>query len=1286
MVVCSKCGKKFTIVSNLTRHEKFCKLGIKHKCSNCPYETSRKDNLKRHNLICCSQEGIGTNNTNLSTCSSHVRDIPDSALNNDEAFRHCCSHCGKNYNSTSRFRQHNNIHDMNIEMSSHNNYGTLTLSESAFSGRARVYDITPTIQTVDVTSFLFNMRTLLENLVNDLRTSLQLRGRLIAQIRYVRSNPQEEETFLAHFTSLSSNYIYDFDTWFQDNLNSLSNHVSTFANRGSNWVVDKVVNVEFNLISTPLLSGGKMTTLPKKLRSSKAVINVNSNSNDCFMYSILSIIHYDEVTHSKINEVNSYRKWTSELVMDGISTPVSIKDIPKFEKNNDIKVNIHLYENGLKGVRYNSNFIGKRTVNILLVLHNGFAHYCGIRKLSRLYSKFYTSRKIFCERCTQSFSKRSVLERHFQFCSRGKAQIEKMPKHLEVQISSTEHQLSPPLVIYADIECLIENKIHKPAAVGVYHVWHEALQSTYNNTYYLFEGENCIAEFLNHLEDVVQNLYDNQNVMTRMPMRLTAVEDIAHKNAENCNKCKIKFSEDISKVRDHDHITGKYRQALCSKCNLRLRLNRRELPVFFHNFKNYDSHIVCYKAIGKKKSWKLDVIAATAEKYITLSSKIPVSEYNGKPVYFKLKFLDSYQFLSASLAELAKSLKVYKHVEALRNEFPKLTDDILYEKGVFPYSYFSSLATLTELCLPPQREFYNDLTLEHCNDIDYEHAKKAWNAFNCKTFGDYMLAYLKLDVLLLADIFETFRKLSQDEDQVDPVHFVSLPHLNFTSALNFASNDPPHYIQDESMYNLFERGIRGGMTFTNIHRARARISELQNNPHESRHLAYLDVNNLYGSSLSENLPHSNFKWLDEGQVVYFSNEENIQNIDNEADIGYVFDLDLEYPSDIHDDTADFPLAPEMQLVEQKMFSTYMKNFYETLRPNMCFTSTKKLLLHQFDRENYVVHYSILKFYLSMGMKIKKVHAGIQFTQKSWLRQYIDMNSQKRAQSKSDFEKAFYKLKNNSLFGKTMENVRRRRNFKLVNTTLQLSKLANHPLYVQHKIFDEDLVGMELYKPSIVLNKLIYVGQAVLDYSKLEMYQLYYKDLIRCPLINRARLCGGDTDSFFLCLYTSPSVRLEDIFLYFGEKFDSSNYDVNHRLYSITNKARLGCFKDECAGKLLEEMVLLKPKMYSMKFLDSTHHSIRRAKGIQRAVVRRIEHSDYRNVYYTEKDTNEQITVINSKNHIVETKTFRKRGLSLWEDKRCWINKNLSLPYGHYSLGLPPPSKRRKCLPTAGDVE
>ena len=222
----------------------------------------------------------------------------------------------------------------------------------------------------------------------------------------------------------------------------------------------------------------------------------------CFLYAIRSILHYENLSHSR-NKTSSYAKWTSEINLKNISLPVNMKDLPKFEKLNNIKVNVHLYENGLKGIRYNSNFVGKKTVNLLLVVNKNEAHYCGIRKLSRLYyNQFKSHHKFICERCTQSFSYRHVLEKHHQFCIRGKAQIEKMPKQKDVELIKEYYELSPPLIIYADTECLIDNKTHKPAAVGVYHVWDKSLNGRYPNQYYKFEGGTCILKFLKHLDDI----------------------------------------------------------------------------------------------------------------------------------------------------------------------------------------------------------------------------------------------------------------------------------------------------------------------------------------------------------------------------------------------------------------------------------------------------------------------------------------------------------------------------------------------------------------------------------------------------------------------------------------------------------------------------------------------------------------------------------------------------------------------------------------------------------------
>ena len=276
------------------------------------------------------------------------------------------------------------------------------------------------------------------------------------------------------------------------------------------------------------------------------------------------------------------------------------------------------------------------------------------------------------------------------------------------------------------------------------------------------------------------------------------------------------------------------------------------------------------------------------------------------------------------------------------------------------------------------------------------------------------------------------------------------------------------------------------------------------------------------------------------------------------------------------------------------------------------------------------------------------------------------------------------MKNNSFFGKTMEDVRHRIKYLLVTMREKLDRLSASPLFVDCDIFSENVVGVHMFKDKVVLDKPVYIGQAVLDYSKLEMYTLYYKILQECSLIRKVELVGGDTDSFFLALHTDKEVSLGDVFNNLSQYFDSSNYPQNHPLYSTANKARLGCFKDETAGKTLEEMILLRPKMYSMKYLGE-EDSIKRAKGISRHLVASTSHQTYHDAFVNQSETDYHMTILRSELHTVRSVSFRKRGLSAWEDKRCWLGPNSSVPHGSCLSGLPPKRRRVFPAPFSGDV-
>ena len=1138
----------------------------------------------------------------------------------------------------------------------------------------------------DFAVWLNQDKVVIEALFNNL-TNFRMKALIYLNVNYVKLDHETgqvmERRLIAHPSS-SATEVVDCESWLRQHIDGLTSAVEKFCERDSDLIFDGVEFADFKVTLLESHSGQGSFKLPTVLTKKHAVINVDCKSH-CFKYAVLSILHYNDIKTNR-QRVSHYKNWENELKFDGCNPQdMKLKDIETFEKLNNIKIVVHVWQNGLKGVRYNKrSSTYDKVVHLLLVYseQSQIWHYCGVSSLSRLYCHTLSQKHVhhICDRCTRSFWSKEKFETHYEWCSRGKLQVEKMPKDILFKYLENGDELSPIRVIYADIECYIEEDTHKPAAIACYEVWHKDVNR--QNKMHVWQGEDCILKFLNFLESAVksQHLFDNK--LTRKAMNMTEADEIKFNNCEFCPTCNVKFDDDkVKKVRDHDHLTGKFRSALCSKCNFRLRLRRRVLPVIFHNFKGYDSHMIIKGGLGQMKNSKFDVIAQTREKFMAMMIKVPVDRTKDNvPVFFDIKFLDSFQFMASSLASLANNLNKFPETETLRKDYPNLTRDMIVRKGVFPYAYFDELSKLDETCLPSIEKFKNDLSGEDCSADDYSHAQLAWAQFNCKTFGDYMLAYLKLDVFLLTDVFEEFRRVALKEDKLDPVHFVSLPAMSFKSAFKM-TKETIHLLNDPEMYNLFERGIRGGLTFVNQHYVK---SETVNDEHV--HLKYIDANNLYGSALSKPLPHSEFSWLDDSQLEYFSNPDNIKNIPDDGEWGYYFEVDLTYPNDIKNKTADFPLAPLSGEVTMDMFSEFMKEFYKELRDHgqSEYKPCRKLLMTQYDKENYLVHFAILKFYLQMGMILKRVHRIIKFRQKPFLKLYIDTNSQKRADSKNAFEKDYYKYKNNSLFGKTMEDVRKRMNYKLVNDEHKLEKLVASPLFLDRDIIDEEIVGVKMIKSEVELCKPIYIGQAVLDYSKLEMYKLFYEIIRPCPLIRQARLMGGDTDSFFLALTTHKDLNFDEVWKSLRKYFDSSNYKSTHPLYSLDNKAKLGCFKDEAAGKEIEEMVLLRPKMYSMKY-KGVDDSIKRAKGISKCIVRNLSHEQYYLAYRNKRITYANMTILKSNQHTVTTHSFRKRALSAFEDKRCWVSHNTSLPHGHPQTNIPPPKRIKLSLPSSGDM-
>ena len=329
---------------------------------------------------------------------------------------------------------------------------------------------------------------------------------------------------------------------------------------------------------------------------------------------------------------------------------------------------------------------------------------------------------------------------------------------------------------------------------------------------------------------------------------------------------------------------------------------------------------------------------------------------------------------------------------------------------------------------------------------------------------------------------------------------------------------------------------------------------------------------------------------------------------------------------------------------------------------------KKLVCNLFNKKKYVAHINTLKQALNHGLKLKKVHRVIEFNQEAWLKPYIDVNTELRKLVKNDFEKDLFKLMNNSVFGKTMKNIRKHRDIKLVTTDKKRSKLVSEPNYHTINLISEDLSIIEMKKTKVKMNKPIYLGLSILEISKTLMYGFRY-DYMKPKYNDNARLCYMGTDSFIMNIKTNDFYK--DIANDVGNRFDTSNYEVNtsetsalarRPLPTGKNKKIIGLMKDKLGGKIITEFVTLRPKIYS--FLTDDGKEDKKAKGAKKCIIKMIKFNDYKKCLLNGEIILKSQQRFISKKHDVYTENINKIALSNNDDKRIVsLNKITSYPYG-----------------------
>ncbi|KYM95309.1 DNA polymerase [Cyphomyrmex costatus] len=1057
--------------------------------------------------------------------------------------------------------------------------------------------------------------------------------------------------------------ISDLKKWYDKYvMDVILTDLEEFQERESGWALSRILNLIVNVNKFYPMHCGCFVNLPRRIILKRATVNVQSFDNACFAWSIVAAL-YPASNH--VSRTSQYPHYLEVLRFEDITFPVTLKQITKFEHLNDISVNVK------KSTVADTMIVPLRVTKIKRNIHvnllyvqdqqhddNGVGHFVLIKDLSRLLSfqlRGNASKKYICDRCLHYFKTRDKLSSHDVDCARMNKCTVLLPNENDKWLSFRNYNRKKrlPFVVYADLECILEKtgidddhisrfnyQHHKVFSIGYY------VRCDFDETmsmYASFRGENCVEWFVGELYKLTHRVKSVYVKNLRMN-QFTTKQWQEFVDATHCHICEKPFEIEHLRVRDHCHITGRYRGPAHSDCNINYR-DSCVIPVFFHNLSGYDAHFII-KDIANKYEGTVHLLPVTKENYISFTKYVK-DTVNGSwkgTNMIQLRFVDSFKFLSSSLEKLVSYLDKSK-LNITRSIFFNLDEQefaFLTRKGVFPYEYVNSFDKLNETSLPPREAFYSSLTGEDISVDDYQHATDVWQRFRINTLGDYSDLYLKTDVLLLADVFENFRDTCMESYGLDPAYYVTLPSYTWDAMLK---NTGVRFelLTDIDMVLFIERGIRGGLSQCSHRYARANNVYVPTfDPSKPiSYLMYFDVNNLYGWAMMEPLPYGEFHWID--NVDGF----DVMSVPVDSDVGYILEVDLTYPHVLHDSHYDLPFCPTKELPPGGKY--------------------EKLLATLNAKERYVIHYRNLQQCIRHGLVVTKIHRILQFAQSRWLRGYIEVNTRFRMISNNDFERNLYKLMNNAVFGKTMENVRDYKDVRLVTVwdgRYGLEAMIAKPNFCSRSIFSENLVAVELRKLEVTMNKPIYVGMCILEISKIRLYDFHYEHMV--PLYrDKCTLMYTDTDSliyFLKCFNAYEDVKRNIT------KFDTSDYPEDN-VYGIPRlNNKIPCLmKDENNVAVMTEFIGLRAKMYVLRVVGMS--DVKKIKGIRKNVVAKtISFEDYVKCLHEAYEQSRRQSRIRSSLHEVFTIFETKIALSPYDNKRYVLPNAIgTLPWGHYKI-------------------
>ena len=563
--------------------------------------------------------------------------------------------------------------------------------------------------------------------------------------------------------------------------------IEEWVSEGSGWAIDHIDSHYINITLYKPLNGSSYMELPTELRNpKKGLINIKNKDDECFRWCHVRRLNPQEKDPQRTKKED--KKMINKLNYDGIDFPLSQKHYNKVEKQNSIRINVFGYENGQPFPIHISKETFEDQMNLLLITKDEKKHYVLIKDFKDFNAFMYNQskhkeRKHFCMYCLQCFSSERILANHVHNClTINGSQAINMPKRSEnlLKFNNFHKQLPVPFVIYADFEAItkkvqgceqseeMKNEKNKRSYTEAYQTHEDCgygyevvccYDDKYSKDICIYRGENTVYKFMEKMLEEVEYCKAVIKKHFNKPLVMTEVDEQHFKTMDGCHICGEKYTDKDVRVRDHCHITGKFRGSAHQECNLKLRIKPEDIkiPVIFHNLRGYDSHFIMQQIgeIAKKHAYT----NKKGEKQDLNINAIPnnMEKYMAFMLGNHLTFIDSFQFMSSSLDELVSNLPKDDLIYTSK-VFKGRRLNLMSQKGVYPYDFMDSFGKFNQTELPTKDQFYSILNDQHITDDEYDHAKKVWKTFKIKTMGEYHDLYLGSDVLLLTDVFENFRK------------------------------------------------------------------------------------------------------------------------------------------------------------------------------------------------------------------------------------------------------------------------------------------------------------------------------------------------------------------------------------------------------------------------------------------------------------------------------------------------------------------------------------------------